>query len=64
MFVAEGTPQAVESVRTVIVLFAAISVIFWRVLLRIVLTVAAIALLVLLTSGAILIFESIHHLNR
>ena len=57
MFVAHGTPQAVESIRTIIVLFATASVIFWRALLRLVLTVAAIALVILLTSGAILIFE-------
>jgi hypothetical protein len=60
MFVAQGATQAAETVQAVVVLFAAVSVIFWRVLLRIVLTVAAIALLVLLTSGAMLIFEIIH----
>jgi hypothetical protein len=59
MFVAQGTPHTVESVRTVIVLFAAISVIFWKTLLKIVLTLAAIAVAVLLTSGVILIFQHI-----
>lgn len=61
MFVAQGTPQTVESVRTVVVLFAAISVIFWKTMLKIVLTVAAIAVTVLLTSGVILIYQGIHH---
>jgi hypothetical protein len=64
MFVAQGTPQAVESVRTIIVLFATISVIFWRTLLRIVVMVAAIALIILLTSGAVLIFESLNHVAK
>ena len=61
MFVVQGTPQTVESVRTVVVLFAVISVIFWKTMLKIVLTVAAIAVTVLLTSGVILIYQGIHH---
>ncbi len=61
MFAAQGTPQTVESVQTVIVLFAAISVIFWKTLLKIALTLAAIAMVVLLTSGVILILQNIHH---
>jgi hypothetical protein len=61
MFVVQATPQAVESARTIILLFAAISVIFWKTLLKIAVTVAAIALVVLLTSGAIMIYQSIHH---
>ena len=61
MFVGQGTPHAVESARMVIVLFTAISVIFWKTLLKIVLTVAAIAVVVLLTSGVILIYQGIHH---
>lgn len=61
MFVVQATPQAVESARTIIVLFAAISVIFWKTLLKIAVTVAAIVLVVLLTSGAIMIYQSIHH---
>ncbi len=59
MFVAQGTPQTVESVRTVIVLFVTISVIFWKALLKIALTVAAIVLAVLLTSGAIWILQHV-----
>ncbi len=61
MFVVHGTPQTVESVRTAVVLFAAISVIFWKTLLKIVLTVAAIVVTVLLTSGVMLIYQGIHH---
>jgi hypothetical protein len=62
MFVVQATPQAVESARTIILLFAAISVIFWKTLLKIAVTVAAIALVVLLTSGAIMIYQSVHHM--
>lgn len=62
MFVAHATPHTVESVRTVVILFAAISVVFWKTLLKIAVTVAAIALVVLLISGAIMIYQGIHHL--
>ncbi len=60
MFTAEATPQTVtpqtvESVRTVVVLFAATSVTFWKALLKIVLTLAAVTVVILLTSGLILI---------
>ncbi len=64
MFVLQATPQAVESARTIIVIFATISVIFWRALLRIVVMVAAMAVIILLTSGALLIYQSLHHLAR
>jgi hypothetical protein len=64
MFVVQATPQAVESARTIIVLFAAIFVIFWRVMIRIVVMVAAIVAIVLLTSGAILIYQIIFHIAR
>jgi hypothetical protein len=64
MFVAQGTPQTVESVRTAIMLFAVISVVFWKTLLKIAVTVAAVAMLVLLTSGAILIYQNIHHVTK
>jgi hypothetical protein len=57
MFVAQGTSQTVESVQAVIVLAATMSVIFWRLLLKI----AVIVMLALLVYGAILIFQSIHY---
>jgi len=64
MFVVQAAPQAAESLRTIVVLFAAISVIFWKTVIKIVVTVAAIVLVVLLTAGAIMIFQNVHHLAR
>jgi hypothetical protein len=60
MFAVEGAPQAVETARTIIILFAIVSVVFWRVLLKIAVMTAAIVLIVLLTSGAIVLLENIH----
>ncbi len=42
----------------------AVSVIFWKTLLKIALALAAIAMVVLLTSGVILIVQNIHHAAR
>lgn len=63
MYVAPESLQAVESVRYIVLLFATVSVVFWRVLIKIVVMVAAIAVLVLLASGAILILQSIRQLS-
>jgi hypothetical protein len=64
MFVVQAAPQAVESIRTIVVLFAVISVIFWKTLIKLAVTVAAIVLVVLLTAGAIMIFQNVHHLAK
>lgn len=64
MFVAQATPQTMESVRTVIVLFAAVSVIFWKVLLKIALTLAVITVVILFTSGVILILQNVHQVAK
>jgi hypothetical protein len=56
----ESAPLTVESVRTVIVLFAIVSAVFWKALLKIIVMMAVIMLIVLLTSGAIVLLESIN----
>jgi hypothetical protein len=56
-----SAPQTVESVRTAVVLFAVVSVVFWKVLLKMIVMVAVIVLIVLLTSGSIVLLESINH---
>jgi hypothetical protein len=63
MSVALASTHAVESFRYAIVLFAIFSVVFWRTLLMIVVMVVAIAVLVLLTSGAVLILQNLHHVH-
>ena len=37
---------------------------FWKMLLKVVIAIAAIAIIVLLASGALLIIQSIHHMTR
>jgi hypothetical protein len=64
MYVASESPQAVESVRYTVLLFAIVAVVFWRALLKIVVMIVAMTVLVLLASGAILILQNMHYLNR
>jgi hypothetical protein len=63
MYVASESPQAVESVWYVVLLFSIVCVVFWRALLKIVITIVAVVVLALLATGAILILENIHHFN-
>lgn len=63
MHVAVVAPHAAASIRYVILLFAIFSVVFWRVMLRIVVMVVAMAILVLLASGAVLILQNMQHLH-
>ena len=60
MHVASESPQAVESVWYVVLLFSIVCVVFWRALLKIVITIVAVVVLALLATGAILILENIH----
>lgn len=53
-----------DSFRPIIVLAAIISVVFWRAVLKTILMIVAIILVVLLTSGAVLVFQSAHHVIR
>lgn len=55
-----GAQQTAESVRTIVLLFAIVSALFWKVLLRIIVTVAVIVLITLLVSGAIVLLASIN----
>lgn len=64
MFALQAASQNVESIRTGIVVFAIIAVVFWRFLLRLALVIVAVVLVVLLTSGAILLYEGMHHAVR
>jgi hypothetical protein len=60
MFVTEGAPHAVESARAAVVLFAVVSVVFWKVMLKIVVMVVAITAIVLLTYGAIALVQVVN----
>ncbi len=47
-----------------IILSAIIMAIFWRAALRIALMIVAIILMVLITSGAIVVFDGMHHVIK
>jgi hypothetical protein len=47
-----------------IVLSAILMAVFWRSALRIVLTIVAIILVVLITSGAIVLLDNLHHVIK
>ncbi len=64
MLAPQGAHQELESVRILIVLFAVTAVIFWRVVLKIALMVAATVIVILLTSGAVAFFEGIDHIIK
>jgi hypothetical protein len=55
-----GAAQDVESARAAIVLIAAVLVIFWRFVLRAILMIIAIAVVVLVGSGAFVVLQSMH----
>jgi hypothetical protein len=60
----EGLPflrrVANHAARAAIVLIAAVLVIFWRLVLRVLLAIIAIAVMVLVGSGAIVLLQSMH----
>jgi hypothetical protein len=59
MFAPQAAAQNVQSIQTAIVVFAVIVVVFWRLLLKLALAILAIALLILLSSGAFAFFEGL-----
>lgn len=64
MLALRGGSSGIDSIQILTVLFAIISVIFWRSLLKILLMIAAMLLVVLITSGAIALLEGLHHLVK
>jgi hypothetical protein len=56
----QGAAQGVESARAAVVLIAAVLVIFWRLVLRAILVIIAIAVVTLVGSGAIVLLQSLH----
>jgi type IV secretory pathway TrbL component len=64
MLISGGTPQNLDSVKAVILASTVVAVIFWRHAIRIVLTLVAIVFAVLTISGAILIYQVMHHIPK
>jgi hypothetical protein len=57
----QAAPQTVESIRIAVAAFGIIVVIFWRALIRLALAILAIVLVILLTSGVVVLFQGLHH---
>jgi len=55
MFTSHGGSQELESIRALIVIIAVIAVMYWRAVLKLM----AILIVVLLTSGAVALFQGI-----
>jgi energy-coupling factor transporter transmembrane protein EcfT len=55
--IGEGASQEIHSAKTAIVLIAFVIVAFWRVLLRLLLALVAIAVVVLVGAGAIVLLQ-------
>jgi hypothetical protein len=62
MLVAQGAPHAMESARAAVVLFAVVSIVFWKVLLKIAVAVVAITVIVLVSYGAIALMHGLYRL--
>jgi hypothetical protein len=60
MFATQGTAQEVENARTALVLIAVGTVIFWRVILRVLLAIIAIAVVVTVGVGALVLLQGMH----
>jgi O-antigen ligase len=60
MLAVHGAAQEVESAKAAIVLIAAVLVVFWRLVLRILLAIIAIAIVVLVGSGALVVLQNMH----
>jgi hypothetical protein len=58
--VAQGPLQAVEAARAVLFFAAIVAVAFWRVLLRLVLALIAVAVLVAIGSGVVALINAGH----
>jgi hypothetical protein len=60
MHAIHGAAQEVESARAAMLVIAAVLVIFWRQVLRVLLAIIAIAVMVAVGSGAIVLLQSMH----
>jgi hypothetical protein len=58
--IAQGSAQAADAVRVVLVFFAIAVVAFWRVLLRLVLALIAVVVLVALGTGVVALMNAGH----
>jgi predicted RND superfamily exporter protein len=60
MFATHGTVQGVENARVALVLIAVGIVVFWRTVLRALLAIIAVAVVVAVAAGALVLLQGIH----
>ncbi len=60
MFATQGTAQEVENARVALALIAVGIVVFWRVVLRVLLAIIAIAVVVTVGAGALVLLQGMH----
>lgn len=60
MHASQGMAQNFENARAAIMLIALVIVIFWRVALRVLLAIIAVAFVALVGSGAVILLQSLH----
>ncbi len=60
MLAAQGTAQAVENARVALVLIAVGIVVFWRAVLRVLLAIIAVAVVVTVDAGALVLLHGMH----
>ena len=60
MFATQGTAQEIENVRVALALIAVGLVVFWRVVLRVLLAIIAIAVVITVSTGVIVLLQGMH----
>jgi hypothetical protein len=60
MFATQGTAQEIENARVALALIAVGLVVFWRVVLRVLLAIIAIAVVITVGAGAIVLLQGMH----
>ena len=60
MFATQGTAQEIENARVALALVAVVLVVFWRVVLRVLLAIIAIAVVITVATGAIVLLQGMH----
>ena len=60
MFATHGTVQEVENARAALVLIAMGIVVFWRVVVRVLLAIIAVAVVVTIGAGVLVLLQGVH----
>jgi hypothetical protein len=60
MFTAQATAQNLDTIRVLAMLSAAVVVVFWRAVIKIVIMVVAVVLVSLIAAGAFVFLENAH----